>query len=150
MGLALKIASDGTDVNEMSGSRRTSFLLSGDSLARSEPTPTNGHDGTVVPIWRYLRELRDGGRPALDLALNHVADRQMQLIAARRPPPRHACARAGKRYRAFSFSLGNSFPSGECYMRDVQCERAGCHSERPPSMKPPSCGACGGHPIPNI
>ena len=42
------------------------------------------------------------------------------------------------------------FPSGECYMRDVQCERAGCHSERPPSMKPPSCGACGGHPIPNI
>ena len=35
-------------------------------------------------------------------------------------------------------------------MRDVQCERAGCHSERPPSMKPPSCGACGGHPIPNI
>ena len=105
-----------------------------------------------------------------------VADRQIQLIAgharrhapprtatraaappaARRPPPRHACAcacacaRAGKRYRAFSFSLGNSFPSGECYMRDVQCERAGCHSERPPSMKPPSCGACGGHPIPNI
>ena len=37
-----------------------------------------------------------------------------------------------------------------CYMRDVQCERAGCHSERPPSMKSPSCGACGGHPIPNI
>ena len=35
-------------------------------------------------------------------------------------------------------------------MRDVQCERAGCHSERPPSMKPPSCGAFGGHPIPNI
>ena len=28
-------------------------------------------------------------------------------------------------------------------MREVQCERAGCHSERPPSMKPPSCGACG-------
>ena len=56
-----------------------------------------------------------------------------------------------KKIRSFQLFVGKfSFPSGECYMRDVQCERAGCHSERPPSMKPPSCGACRGHPIPNI
>ena len=109
---------------------------------------------------------------------NQVADRQIQLIAGHAPPRaaappaarRHATpapARAPaatprlrvrvrlrarrKKIQSFQLFVGKfSFPSGECYMRDVQCERAGCHSERPPSMKQPSCGACGGHPIPNI